>query len=1154
MIRDIKNELLSLTNNIDNNYISCDPLNGAVYLTLSLLKNNDKNIVLLCKNNNDVINIYRLLNQFINENKILKFTDNDLFRLDFINETKEILGENIYNLDQLLSSTNKVILLPLSIIYRYFPDKDLFKDSILFLEKNKNYNFENIKEKLFNLGYERKDRVSHSLQYSVRGDIIDVFSINYDYPIRLEFFDNLLENIKFFDVSTQLSFENKNDIKILPATYLLFNKEDKQNSYSKIDKVISEIKSSNKIQNKEPLIEDINLLKDDIDSNNITEKNYKFYKYFVSKTCTIFDYIKNYITIFVSYNDFINAKNNLLFDCENFLKELPLFNFKSDLINIFQDYNLQQNSNKFYYIDNYFENKNSYMLDITNNNLQNIFLKNFSQSLKLYLDDGYNIVFFAENINELNLVKSKLDNINTKYIINNDFILDTNYPVNIVLSGYDSSFEISSKKIVFISSKDIFKFKRHNSTFKSHFREGVVLNNYEELTPGDYVVHEKYGIGKFIEFKTVKILDKLGDYITIEYQNNNKLLVPLYHFDIIRKYAGKEGKVPKLDNLYTKSWDKTKNRIKERINVLAERLLTLFNNRNKSKGYKFISDKQIEKEFGDKFEHELTADQEKSIQEIFSDMEKNEPMERLLCGDVGFGKTEIAFRAAFKSIINNKLVVLICPTVLLAKQHFNTALERFKDYDINIKLFTRELTIKDENNLLSDISSKKIDFLIGTHKLFSKNIDYSNLGLLIIDEEQRFGVEQKEIIKERFKDIDVLSLSATPIPRTLQSTLVGMKQVSIIDTPPKDRISVQTYLIPFKKESIKLLINKELSRNGQIFYIHNNVESIYSRAKMVQDLVSNAKIGIVHGKMKKELADQVMEDFYNGDIDILIATSIIENGIDVENANLILIENADRFGLSQLYQIKGRVGRSYRMAYCYLMIDESKDISNNAKKRLKAIQDFSKLGSGYKIAQRDLLIRGAGDILGPEQAGFIDSIGIDMYIKLLNETINEKKGIFIDKTTKIKTKLSLESYIPSYYIKDEEKVDVYHNIISCKDEYELDKLLDNIQDIYGKAPKNIHLLFLQSKIDLYFNNECFDDLKEYTDNIVIILSQKFSDIEGIASNLFLSLMNYKNIIRMMYVSKKIHVKIVKDDNWAQVLFNVIKIIYQLYERSIKHEN
>ena len=738
-----------------------------------------------------------------------------------------------------------------------------------------------------------------------------------------------------------------------------------------------------------------------------------------------------------------------------------------------------------------------------------------------------------------------------EYSSTDGYEIDEKYRVTITTKFFPTSIEFLKNPAILVSSRELFADKNKVRTYSTRFKQGKILESVDDLEPGDYVVHEKYGIGRFNKIETVEVDGKHSDYIEVSYANNDKLYIPLYQFNLIRKYVGKEGAVPKLTNINTKSWEKTKKRIKERVNDLADRLLKLYQERANEPGFAFLKDDEIQKAFESDFKHELTPDQKKSIDEIKKDMESPHPMDRLLCGDVGFGKTEVAFEVTMKAILSEKQVLILCPTTVLAMQHYKVAQKRFKNFKINIALFTRMQTAKEQTEILKGAKSGEINLIIGTHKALGNKLEFKDLGLLIIDEEQRFGVEQKEKIKEKYKNIDCLTLSATPIPRTLQSSLIGLKNISKIETPPNERLPIQTYVINYDEDVISELIKRELSRRGQIYYVYNDIDGLYKKQITLQAMVPEARIGIIHGKMDKEDVDIIMDSFYEGEIDLLLSTTIIENGIDVRNANLLLIENADKFGLAQLYQIKGRVGRGDKIAYAYLMIRPNKEITPQSKKRLKAIQDFTELGSGYKIAQRDLLIRGAGDILGKEQAGFIDEVGIDLYIRLLNETIKEKEGKAPKINQKpIKSLQSIDAYIPQTFAENDDKIEIYQKIISINNVDELNKYQEVLADQYGKLPNNVELLFKKREIDIYFAGEPFDSYNDYKDRIDIKLNTDFSSINGIGSTLFTALIIYINKIKVSYREKQINISVLKISDWLETLIKVLSIITRV-ENEVK---
>ena len=576
--------------------------------------------------------------------------------------------------------------------------------------------------------------------------------------------------------------------------------------------------------------------------------------------------------------------------------------------------------------------------------------------------------------------------------------------------------------------------------------------------------------------------------------------------------------------------------------------MNLYRERAHLQGFQFPPDEELQLNFEAEFAHQLTPDQQKAVDEIKQDMEKPEIMDRLLCGDVGFGKTEVAFRAAFKAICAGKQVAMLCPTTLLARQHYELAMRRFGPYDVKIAMFSRLIPESRQNRDIEEIARGKIHFVIGTHRLLSKDFVYKDLGLLIVDEEQRFGVEQKERIKEMKSSVDVLTLSATPIPRTLQMSLLGIRPISEILTAPSNRMPIQTYVTPYNEEVVMELIQRELSRHGQVFYVHNRVESIYRVASKIAARLPLASVGVVHGQMDKEAIEDVMEKFYDGDVNVLVCTSIVENGIDVPNANMIIVENADRFGLSQLYQIKGRVGRGDRIAFAYLLYKQEKDMNPDAQKRLQAIQEFTELGSGYKIAQRDLMIRGAGDILGPEQAGFIDTIGLDLYLKMLHEAIQERVDGHPVEPPVAKKLFAIDAYIPQEYASKSDKVELYHKLEDIKTEKELADFKRRLKDIYGRLPKEVEMVLQKKRIDLLADFEEFESIEEVEGRIEVLLSSAFTRINGIGTELFTALVPYLGYLRVIYVEKRLKFLLMKKDDWIDALEKVLRITHQTYQK------
>lgn len=1146
----INNDLLEIVlkkYNLKNFNFYGDEIINSFFLGLKLLQNNkDKNVLILTKNNYISNKLYNAFSLILPKEKVILMPSDELIRVEYISQSKEMLAQQVNSLNEIIKSKNSIAIASIQSCFRFYPTKKVFIDSIIKLKVGEEIDLDFLKHKITKIGYYRVNKIDQSLQFASRGDILDIYSLNYDDPIRIEFFDNVIESIRFFHVNDQSSYTKTTSVEILPATLNLLSEDEIKNAKNTIlQQSEKDLKHFLNQQERDEFINNVNNEIENFEENRYSNQFYKYIGFLQGFHCNLTDFFnEDYLIISNKIENEANL-SRLISESDSFLNEL--FELRKCISNLHYFSLDNCNLNKSLII---YENEN--LIKDERNITANITPPRYvfsKQSVGInifdvYKKDGYKIICFIENLIFYKKTVELLNSLN--YAFSSEDNLDLNFNIQLVNKEFPLSFELLNEKIVVLTEKELYGIKRHKSTYKSIFKEGVIINSYEELTRGDFVVHENYGIGEYFGITTIELNNIHQDYMEVHYANNEKLFVPLYQFNLIRKYVGREGKKPTLSRLGTNQWEKTKRKIKERVNILADRLLLLYQERSKIKGFSFKIEDELQKEFENEFDHELTIDQKKAIEDIKKDMEKDTPMDRLLSGDVGFGKTEVAFRAAFKALNNGKQVALMCPTTLLARQHYELALNRFKNFNFGIGLISRLQSETQNKKTLENLKTGKINFIIGTHKLLSKKVLFKDLGLLIIDEEQRFGVEQKEKIKEMCNNIDVLTLSATPIPRTLQSTLIGIKTISSITTPPKERMPIQTYVIPYDNKVLKEIIQRELSRQGQIFFVHNEIATIYERADEIQSLLPSCKIGIIHAKMDKSDIEDVMVEFYNGEIDLLIATSIIENGIDVRNANLIIIDNADKFGLAQLYQIKGRVGRGDRMAFAYLLVDREKALNEGAQKRLKAITEFTELGSGIKISQRDLLIRGAGDILGPEQAGFIDTVGIDMYIKILNETIEEKSHLHKLSVKAKQFNLNINGYIPSSFVNDENKLQIYQDLLKVNTLDELEEEKDNIRDVYGKIPEEVELLLIKRKVEIYLNYDCFESLKEFETNIQLVLSEKFSMIEGIGSSLFTALISLLKYLKISYIDKKINISISKNSDYVFVLLNVFEIVYKLY--------
>lgn len=760
-------------------------------------------------------------------------------------------------------------------------------------------------------------------------------------------------------------------------------------------------------------------------------------------------------------------------------KNSYLLDYLDDALVIYQDYNeiltMQKNINE----QKKFYNDNEY-IDVTKLNIKNcIYVDKINNNDSEIVYDAQDIT--AEVTSFEKLEKFLIKENSKSYVFLNNIKLPNDLkikPENIVNSSLNKSFKFNG--ICYISLLDVVG-NNESKEYKSKIKYGTKISDLNDLNIGDYVVHKDHGIGIYNGIKTIEKNGVKKDYILINYKSNDKLYIPAQNLKKIYKYSSKDGKIPKIYRLNSKDWVKTKYKIKNKIKDISQNLIKLYKERNNIIVKPYEADTPLQAIFESEFPYIETKDQLKASYEIKKDMEKNKPMERLLCGDVGYGKTEVIFRAIFKTIMNDKQVCYLCPTTLLAQQQYKSALNRFKNHAVTIEIFTRHTTTKEKNRILNELNEGKIDIVFGTHRLLSDDITYRDLGLLVIDEEHRFGVEHKEKIKEKFKKVNVLSVSATPIPRSLQMSLVGIRDMSLIETPPQNRYPVQTYVINYDELVLKEAINKEILRDGQVFIIYNNISKLPNFQKKLQSMFKNLNIAYAHGQMNKEEINNIMEKFVNKKTNILITTTIIENGIDIPNANTIIVIDADRFGLSQLYQIRGRVGRSNKIAYAYLFYDNSKILNDNAKKRLEAIKEFTTLGSGYKISMRDLSIRGAGDLLGKEQAGYIDSVGVDMYLELVNEELeNIRENVKEEKEENEIILDEVETHVSEDYTDKDELIIELHELINSIDtEEKYNDVFNEIKDRYGFVDKKIEYYMQQELLEGYLNK---NDIKVITNN------------------------------------------------------------------------
>lgn len=1116
---------------------------GISLLTALSYKEDNGQYLLVASNLYKAQRIYNLLVSILGQESVLLFPADELIRAQTFAQSKEMVAQRLYVLNEIVHGRGKIVVCNLAAATRYLPSPVLFSNKTIDFAKGKTYSFDSIKKSLVSNGYSRVNKIDQSLQFAIRGDILDIYSVNNENPVRIEFFGDEVESIRFFDLATQVSIKEVDKISILPGNDILLTEEETLSAPDKIYSILEKDQKSFDYGLFEHLR---NIVEEDVSQILEGQPNQKLYKYYsliTKEHYSIFDYCPQYLKVVIDEESIHQANDLMIHESFEYLSEL---HEKGEIIShleMAQDFSRLLNLKAVNVIttSKFVKDRDELTFDVRNVPYQASKRGDALNIIQMYLNDSNTIVINLNKKEQIKVIEEGLIGLNISYEGVKEFSLPTKTNIGVSTLNLETGFYLPNEKIVYLTSGELFNEKVRTARFDNRFKEATILRSYEDLTPGDYVVHEYQGIGQFLELQTLEVEGVHRDYLKIAYHGGELLYVPLTQFQLVRKFIGKEGAAPRLSRLHSNDWENQKKRIKERVNDLANRLMNLYIERSKIEGFAFKKDDEFQEMFEDSFEYELTSDQEKAVKEIKDDMEKPSPMDRLLCGDVGFGKTEVAFRAVFKAIDSGKQAAILCPTTLLARQHYELAIKRFSEFGVKIAVFSRLIPEKLQNEYIRGLKDGSIHLAIGTHRLLSKDIVFKELGLLVIDEEQRFGVAQKERLKELKNNVDVLTLSATPIPRTLQISLLGVRALSKIDTAPQERMPIQTYVAPFDEGVVKELIERELGRNGQVFYMRNNISTLYQCASRLQKLLPNASIAVAHGKMLKDEIEDVMERFYNGDIDVLVCTSIVENGIDVPNANMIIVEDSEKYGLSQLYQIKGRVGRSNRIAYAYLFYSPFKQMNEKAQKRLQTLQEFTELGSGYKIARRDLMIRGAGDILGPEQAGFIDSIGLDMYIKLLNEAVQEKMGQEVTpQYNEMNVTLQIDAYIPSSFANDSDKIEIYQEILTAPSVEALLRIKARTRDIFGKLPDEVEKLFQKRTIDILKDDAKVSKISDYPQYVEMLLSKDYINIRGIGNILFEAMIPYLKTIKVSYLKNEFKIKVMKNKNWLNDLESILE--------------
>ena len=1015
------------------------------------------------------------------------FPKREIAAYDYVAESQEFLEERIECLKAIYNKKAEVIVTTIeAIMQKMVTPKTLYKNA-LKIEVGKNYSLEEIKNSLVELGYERFELVEGRSQFSVRGGILDI-AISTKIGVRIEFWGDEVDSIRYFNIYTQRSTEMLKEVDIFPACEFVLEKP--------IEKICYEL------EKQEIPIEEI----EEIRNGRYQNKVEKYFDTFYEKQADFLAYLEQDTLIFLDEINKIKARmGNILRDEEAVerallekQKKMPdslksLINYENfiDRIEDKQVIYLEVQDLSFIDSKSMHAKRNGYSFSYREVKFFRSGLDLLFQEIQKAKESRKQVIILGgtpENSQKIAEALEKQE-INASYIKELDIELQ---PGQVVVStgSIDTGFECYDCNLLVIFLEEIFTTKKKrvsNSVFKD--AQEVV---FSDLKVGDYVVHKTHGIGQFVGVNTIKADKITKDYLKIKYKNDDILYIPTNQLDNIRKYVGVgDTSVPALNRLGDKEWSKTTRKVKANLQEVAKELIELYAKREKAKGFAFSKDTSWQTQFENSFAYTETDDQIRCIEEVKKDMEMQKPMDRLLCGDVGYGKTEVAIRAAFKACMDQKQVAYLVPTTILANQQYEEFRQRMQEFPIRVEVLNRFRTKKQQEEIVRKLKLGEIDIIIGTHRLLSKDVEFKDLGLLIVDEEQRFGVKAKEKIKHMKANIDVLTMTATPIPRTLHMSVIGIRDMSVIYEPPQNRKPVQTFVLEYDPEVIKEAITKELERGGQVFYLYNNVEGIARKAQEVQDLVPEANVVYAHGQMTGKQIEDIMQEFIEGETNVIVCTTILESGIDIPNANTIIVENADRLGLAQLYQIRGRVGRSDKQAYAYVTYRRDKMLSEVADKRLKAIKEFTEFGSGFKVAMRDLEIRGAGSVLGEVQHGHLAQVGYDMYCKILDEVIKEMQGIEVEEEIDVQIDLNISSYIPDEFIESSsQKIEIYQNIALCKNEEDIQNVIDDIIDRYGKIPSEIENLLEITRIKNLCRKAQIIKLSQKGEKIVIYINEK----------------------------------------------------------------
>lgn len=1131
------------------------------YLIYAVYNQQDKPFLIITHSDVEARKLYEDLCFYLPQVYYFPTKEVVFYNIDAI--SGDLRWERLKVIREMLNQGKKIIITCVESLASVYVPVELYKNYIFKISVGDKVDFKNISEKLIQCGYERMEMVERRGQFSIRGGIMDIYSPISQEPYRVELFGDEVESIRNFNLESQRSIEKINNIEIFVAKEIIFDRERIQIGKSKIKEdlasIVEKLKENKNNEGMEKIKTITNKNLETLQETWTFESIDSFLPYFYEHTSSFLDYAKNYFVIVDDIKRCSGKLDSVYFEFlenyKNFLERgnvLPgqskMLLDRSELIDEF-------NHREIIILDAIAKSTKILSPKLIVNFTQ-ITLNNYQGKLELLIEEikhkkskNFKILILSgTRARGERLVDTLRDNgIESSY----KDVVNEIRPGEVVITFGNQlkGFEYPEIKISVISDKEVFGKAKRKNIRKTNKKGTSKIKSFTELRPGDFIVHVNHGIGVYKGIKQLELQGHKKDYLELVYECEDKLYVPVEQLDMVQKYIGSEGKNPKINKLGSSEWNKVKKKAKKSIEEMAEDLIKLYAIRSTLKGYKYSKDTIWQKQFEDEFPYEETPDQLSTIQDIKRDMESDKVMDRLLCGDVGYGKTEVAVRAAFKAVMDGKQVAFLVPTTILAQQHYNNFIQRFSDFPVKIDMISRFKTAAQQKATIKAVKIGDVDVLIGTHRILQKDVQFKDLGLLIIDEEQRFGVSHKEKIKQIRKNVDVLTLSATPIPRTLHMSLVGVRDISVIETPPDERYPIQTYVVEYNDQLIRDAVLRELSRGGQVYFVYNRVESIKEMASYIAKLIPEGKVAVAHGQMQERELEGIIMDFMQNKYDILVSTTIIETGMDIQNVNTMVIYDADKMGLSQLYQLRGRVGRTNRIAYCYLSYRKDKVLKEVAEKRLKVIKEFTELGSGFKIALKDLEIRGAGNMMGSSQHGHMAAVGYDLYCRMLEDSIKLIKGEIDKEPVETTVELKVDAYIPDNYIENEvQKIEVYKKIAAISSYEDMLDIKEELEDRFYDIPPSVYNLMDIAYIRSIGKELGIESIKESKNEVLFT----FQNEDRVDKNVLKALVKTYFGKIVLKMNKKLSfgytLKDVKRENLLSNVKEIVKYMIQIYEQ------